>query len=193
MPYIPSQLPRRYFSRHYRLSLSSIAKVSALSAALACTSIVTQAETAPQVAKTAPLVTQNQLQNGDPLQGAWQLQQGKYVDDKGQWHDYADLHLQAIKVLADGYFSFTTIKQAPANKGIAADVPKPEFWAAGAGKYKVTATHYTEFLSINSFGAQQGQAFSFEYRIEKLADKTLLHTKRIEEGELKEVEVWLKQ
>lgn len=197
-----SQLTPKFIPNRLSLSQYTAKPVRSTRALLASTVLLmgglfsapaVMAQTAPQIAKSAPaetLVTQTSAT--DRLQGAWRLQQGKYLDDKGVWQDYAALHLQAIKVIADGYFSFTTVKQPPSKSGIAAELAPTEFWAAGSGQYKLTDTQYTEYLSLNSFGAKHGQAFSFEYTLEQQGDKTLMHTKRIEKGQLKEVEVWQK-
>lgn len=119
----------------------------------------------------------------NPFIGSWQLNSGKYLDDKGQWQDYEALNLTAIKVLSDSHFSFTTMKMVEKE-----GVKKQEFWAAGTGKYEFTDTRYIEFPALNSFGVAPGESFGFDYQIKGHE----LHTQRIEEGVLKEVEVWLK-
>ncbi len=49
-----------------------------------------------------------------PLDGAWRLESGSYLDDQDQDQDqdqekdYGSLKLQGTKLLADGYFSVTT-------------------------------------------------------------------------------------
>lgn len=45
-----------------------------------------------------------------PLDGAWRLESGSYLDDQDQDQekDYGSLKLQGTKLLADGHFSVTT-------------------------------------------------------------------------------------
>lgn len=119
----------------------------------------------------------------NPLVGSWQLVSGKYLDGKGQWIDYADLKLSAIKVISAKHFSFTTVK----NIGTAEE-PVNEFWAAGTGSYQFSQSDYVEFPELNSFGVKPGTSFAFTYELKG----NKWHTKRTEEGKVKEVEVWLK-
>ncbi|CAM3263067.1 hypothetical protein [Shewanella violacea] len=118
----------------------------------------------------------------NPFIGSWQLESGKYLDDKGEWQDYKKLNLQAIKVISSSHFSFTTMKEIEQADG----ENKQEFWAAGTGRYEFTDSLYIEYPQLNSFGVTPGESFAFEYQIKGQE----LHTKRIEEGVLKEVEVW---
>ena len=118
----------------------------------------------------------------NPFIGSWQLESGKYLDDKGQWQDYKNLNLKAIKVISSSHFSFTTMKEIEQVDG----EKKQEFWAAGTGRYEFTDSLYIEYPQLNSFGVVSGESFAFEYRIKGQQ----LHTKRIVEGVLKEAEVW---
>ena len=118
----------------------------------------------------------------NPFIGSWQLESGKYLDDKDEWQDYKSLNLKAIKVISSSHFSFTTMKEIEQADG----EKKQEFWAAGTGRYEFTDSLYIEYPELNSFGVVSGESFAFEYRIKGQE----LHTKRIEQGELKEVEVW---
>ncbi|WP_195742804.1 hypothetical protein [Shewanella woodyi] len=121
--------------------------------------------------------------NSNPFIGSWQLLSGRYLDETGAWSDYQSLHLNAIKVISDSHFSFTTVKET-SEQG----VNKLEFWAAGTGRYEYNDSQYIEYPTLNSFGAKEGASFAFEYEVK--GDK--LHTKRVEAGKLKEVEVWRK-
>ncbi|MBT1444725.1 hypothetical protein KJI95_09350 [Shewanella sp. JM162201] len=111
------------------------------------------------------------------LNGSWTLVSGRYLDGEGQWVDYQSLGLSAIKVISAGHFSFTTVKTV---KG------KREFWAAGSGKYRLDGKRYTEFPTLNSFDVPEGQGFEFEFEL--IGNEW--HTRRVEEGVLKEEEVW---
>ena len=111
------------------------------------------------------------------LVGSWQLVSGRYLNEKHEWVDYQNLNLSAIKVISARHFSFTTVKNVD---GVS------QFWAAGSGTYQATATEYTEQPELNSFGAAKGAEFVFSYAIKGQE----LHTQRVENGELKEVEVW---
>ncbi|QQX81965.1 hypothetical protein JK628_09200 [Shewanella sp. KX20019] len=119
----------------------------------------------------------------NPFIGSWSLVSGKYLDGKGEWVNYGDLKLSAIKVISASHFSFTTMK----NIGTEAE-PKSEFWAAGTGRYKYTETEYTEYPEFNSFGVKPNTPFTFFYEISE--DKW--QTRRIEDGVLKEQELWIK-
>ena len=118
----------------------------------------------------------------NPFIGSWQLESGKYLDDKDEWQDYKSLNLKAIKVISSSHFSFTTMKEIEQADG----EKKQEFWAAGTGRYEFTDSLYIEYPELNSFGVAPGESFAFEYHMKDQE----LHTKRIEQGELKEVEVW---
>lgn len=109
--------------------------------------------------------------------GSWQLVSGRYLNEKHEWVDYQNLNLSAIKVISARHFSFSTMKNVD---GVS------QFWAAGSGTYQATATEYTERPELNSFGAAKGAEFVFSYAIKGQE----LHTQRVENGELKEVEVW---
>lgn len=111
------------------------------------------------------------------LVGSWQLVSGRYLNEKHEWVDYQNLNLSAIKVISARHFSFTTMKNVD---GVS------QFWAAGSGTYQATTTEYTERPELNSFGAAKGAEFVFSYAIKGQE----LHTQRVENGELKEVEVW---
>ncbi|GIU17712.1 hypothetical protein [Shewanella sp. MBTL60-007] len=117
----------------------------------------------------------------NPFIGSWKLVSGRYLDGKGNWIDYSELKLEAIKVISAKHFSFTTIKNVGTK-----DKPKTEFWAAGTGHYEYTASDYVEYPELNSFGVKPNTPFSFSYVIE--GDEW--RTERIEDGELKEQEVW---
>ena len=113
----------------------------------------------------------------NPLQGSWQLVSGQYLNDQQEWVDYESLKLTAIKVISAGHFSFTTMKQGS---------PQPVFWASGSGRYQLTPSEYTELPTLNSFGAANDAAFTFQYRIEG----NLWYTHRVEDDVLKETEIW---
>lgn len=119
----------------------------------------------------------------NPFVGSWQLVSGKYLDGKGKWVHYSELKLTAIKVISANHFSFTTMK----NIGTF-DKPKQEFWAAGTGSYTFTEIDYVEYPQLNSFGVAPDKPFAFTYEIK--GDEW--QTKRIENGELKEQELWKK-
>lgn len=122
-------------------------------------------------------------EKANPFIGSWQLVSGKYLDGKGQWVEYSDLKLSAIKVISASHFSFTTMK----NVGSEAK-PNLEFWAAATGDYEYSATDYIEYPHLNSFGVSAGESFIFTYSIEGKDWRT----QRIEEGVLKEQEHWTK-
>lgn len=119
----------------------------------------------------------------NPFVGSWQLVSGKYLDGKGKWIHYGELKLSAIKVISANHFSFTTMK----NIGSDAE-PKLEFWAAGTGRYTFSDSEYTEYPELNSFGVKPSTPFAFSYQL--TADNW--QTQRIENGVLKEQELWQK-
>ncbi|MGI2259674.1 hypothetical protein [Shewanella sp. GXUN23E] len=113
------------------------------------------------------------------LQGSWELVSGRYLDGNGQWVEYQSLGLEAIKVVADGHFSFTTV--APDKKG-----KGTKLWAAGSGHFELDGDHYVEYPTLNSFNVPKGQGFRFHIQLQ--GDEW--RTQRIENGVLKEEEVW---
>lgn len=119
----------------------------------------------------------------NPFIGSWMLVSGRYLDENDLWVKYESLHLSAVKVISASYFSFTTVKES-GEQGL----DKYDFWAAGTGRYEFTDSQYIEYPMFNSFGADKGASFSFEYKLKGIE----LYTKRIEAGKLKEVEVWKK-
>ncbi|WP_372872463.1 hypothetical protein [Shewanella sp.] len=119
----------------------------------------------------------SQAISGESLHGSWMLVSGRYLDGEGKWVDYRSLGLSAIKVVSKGHFSFTTVKTVK---------NKTEFWAAGAGEYKLEGNLYTEYPSLNSFEVPKGQGFGFEIAL--IGNEW--HTRRVEAGILKEEEVW---
>ncbi|GIU49023.1 hypothetical protein TUM4438_31750 [Shewanella sairae] len=129
------------------------------------------------------VTTVTAIASENPFIGSWQLVSGKYLDGKGQWVDYSDLKLSAIKVISAQYFSFTTVKNTGTDEKTV-----NEFWAAGSGSYTFTANDYVESPELNSFGVKSGVSFAFTYNIEG----DVWRSERTEEGELKEVEVWQK-
>ena len=142
-------------------------------------SVVMSAETASAEASvdTATGLAAQVSAQALALVGSWQLVSGRYLNEKHEWVDYQILNLSAIKVISARHFSFTTMKNVD---GVS------QFWAAGSGTYQATATEYTERPELNSFGAAKGAEFVFSYAIKGQE----LHTQRVENGDLKEVEVW---
>ncbi len=144
------------------------------SAALATEALAADSQIAAEFQNTdEPMATLAAL----ALNGSWELVSGRYLDGEGHWVDYTSLDLVAIKVLSNGHFSFTTIQKEDNHKQI---------WAAGAGKYRIEANQYIEYPSLTSFEMQERQSFSFAFEL--IGDEW--HTRRTEDGELKEVEVW---
>lgn len=78
-----------------------------------------------------------------PLDGAWRLDSGSYVDDQGQEKDYGSLKLQGTKLLADGHFSFTTTQDG-------------RFWAGGSGTFTAGADTYVETPQMASYPVVEG-------------------------------------
>ncbi|MCA0894605.1 hypothetical protein [Microbulbifer agarilyticus] len=107
------------------------------------------------------------------LVGVWKLVSGNYVDGNGTLVDYKDLDMQALKVISDSHFSFTSMKGA-------------DFWASGTGTYELVDGKYTETLHYNSFGQAAGAKFAFTTRIED----THWYNERWEDGKRVEYEVW---
>ncbi len=142
-------------------------------------SVVMSAETASAEASvdTATGLAAQVSAQALALVGSWQLVSGRYLNEKHEWVDYQILNLSAIKVISARHFSFTTMKNVD---GVS------QFWTAGSGTYQATVTEYTERPELNSFGATKGAEFVFSYAIKGQE----LHTQRVENGELKEVEVW---
>ncbi|MCL2917717.1 hypothetical protein [Shewanella litorisediminis] len=141
-------------------------------------------DTAKSAETTGDDIKASDAQSGDvqsddaqALIGSWELVSGRYLDGEGRWVSYNTLGLVAIKVISASHFSFTTMKTVK---------NKQEFWAAGAGEYRLNGQSYTEYPSLNSFQVPHGQGFSFDYELKG----NQWHTKRFEEGVLKEEEVW---
>ncbi|MCL1065340.1 hypothetical protein L2735_00675 [Shewanella olleyana] len=153
-----------------RLTLLLPMKLYLIIFTISVSSFVTAVEDESQVGQL-----QSSLKN--PLIGSWELISGEYLNDKNQWVDYQGLNLEAIKVISNKHFSFTTIKN---NSGV------KEFWAAGTGSYQLTEQHYIEFPTLNSFNVKEGGSFTFSYQI--IGNEW--HTKRYEGGELAEKEIW---
>jgi hypothetical protein len=140
--------------------------------------------TIAQTGQAIPLNTQLEVfyaeqehVESNPLIGTWQLVSGQYLDEKQQWVDYKSLHLTSIKIISKSHFSFTTMKSVQGSK---------QFWAAGTGTYHLTDTFYIEKPVLNSFGVAEDVSFKFEYQLKQ----NQLHTKRVENGVLKETEIW---
>ncbi|WP_434938497.1 hypothetical protein ACRWQN_14425 [Shewanella sp. HL-SH8] len=140
--------------------------------------------TMAQTGQAIPLNTQLEVfyaeqdhVESNPLIGTWQLVSGQYLDDKQQWVDYKSLHLTSIKIISKSHFSFTTMKSVQGSK---------QFWAAGTGTYQLTDQFYIEKPVLNSFGVAEDVSFKFEYQLKQ----NQLHTKRVENGVLKETEIW---
>ena len=108
-----------------------------------------------------------------PLEGAWQLVSGEYVDADGRVVDYADKQLQGMKLLADGRFSFTTTAAG-------------RFWAGGSGTFSADGTQYVETPRMASYPLAEGGQYRFDYTLE--GDTWTLE--RHEGGRRVEREVW---
>ncbi len=119
--------------------------------------------------------------DAEQLEGSWELVSGRYLDGNGKWVEYKTLGLEAIKVVADGHFSFTTVAPDKKSKG-----KTKALWAAGSGHFILDGNQYTEYPTLNSFKVPEGQGFSFQFKL--VGDQW--HTQRIEDGVLKEEEVW---
>jgi len=108
-----------------------------------------------------------------PLDGAWQLESGDFVDAEGRTKDYAELKLQGIKLVADGHFSFTTTQDG-------------RFWAGGSGTFTADADTYVETPRMASYPVVDGGSYRFRYVLE--GDTWTLE--RHEDGRRVEREVW---
>lgn len=130
---------------------------------------------------TLLLSSQAMATDAAQLEGSWELVSGRYLDGNGKWVEYQTLGLQAIKVVADGHFSFTTVAPDKKTKG-----KTMALWAAGSGHFILDGNQYTEYPTLNSFKVPVGQGFSFQFEL--VNDQW--RTQRIEDGVLKEEEVW---
>jgi hypothetical protein len=108
-----------------------------------------------------------------PLDGAWRLESGRYVDADGQEKDYGSLNLQGTKLLVDGHFSFTTAQDG-------------RFWAGGSGTFTADAETYVETPGVASYPVVAGGSYRFRYTLE--GDRWTLE--RYEDGKRVEREVW---
>ncbi|WP_334178348.1 hypothetical protein [Pseudoxanthomonas sp.] len=108
-----------------------------------------------------------------PLDGAWRLASGSFVDEQGQEKDYGSLKLQGTKLLADGHFSFTTSQDG-------------RFWAGGSGTFTADADTYVETPRMASYPVTEGGSYRFRYTLE--GDTWTLE--RHEDGKRVEREVW---
>lgn len=108
-----------------------------------------------------------------PLDGAWRLESGSYIDAEGQEKDYGNLKLQGTKLLVDGHFSFTTTQDG-------------RFWAGGSGSFTTDAGDYIETPRMASYPVVEGGSYRFRYTLE--GDTWTLE--RHEAGKRVEREVW---
>ncbi len=108
-----------------------------------------------------------------PLDGAWRLESGEFVDAEGKHVDYASLKLQGIKLLADGHFAFTTTQDG-------------RFWAGGAGTFAADADGYVETPRMASYPLADSGSYRFSYTLQ--GDTWTLE--RYEGGKRVEREVW---
>ena len=108
-----------------------------------------------------------------PLDGAWRLESGTYVDAEGREKDYGSLKLHGIKLLAEGRFSFATAQG-------------DRFWAAGSGRFTANADTYVETPEIASYPVADGGSYRFRYTL--VGDTWTLE--RYEGGKRVEREVW---
>lgn len=108
-----------------------------------------------------------------PLDGAWRLESGSYVDDQGQEKDYGSLKLQGTKLLVDGHFSFTTTQD-------------DRFWAGGSGTFTADAHTYVETPRMASYPVVEGGSYRFRYTL----DGDTWTLERHEDGKRVEREVW---
>lgn len=109
----------------------------------------------------------------NPLQGAWKLISGEYIDAQGQTISYVASDMQAIKVLSEQHFSFTSLKGE-------------QFWASATGTYQFTDGQYVESLVLNSFGEKAGSQYAFAAKIEG----DTWYNSRWQDGKRVEYEVW---
>jgi hypothetical protein len=116
---------------------------------------------------TAPVLA------ASPLDGAWRLDSGSYVDAEGREKDYGSLKLQGTKLLVDGHFSFTTAQDG-------------RFWAGGSGVFTADAETYVETPRTASYPVVDGGSYQFRYTLE--GDMWTLE--RYEGGKRVEREVW---
>ena len=108
-----------------------------------------------------------------PLDGAWRLESGNYVDDQGQEKDYGSLKLQGTKLLVDGHFSFTTTQEG-------------RFWAGGSGTFTADGDTYVETPRMASYPVVESGSYRFRYTLD--GDRWTLE--RHENGKRVEREVW---
>lgn len=108
-----------------------------------------------------------------PLDGAWRLESGSYVDAEGQEKDYGSLNLQGTKLLVDGHFSFTTAQDG-------------RFWAGGSGAFTADAETYVETPRTASYPVVAGGSYRFRYTLEG----DIWTLERYEDGKRVEREVW---
>lgn len=108
-----------------------------------------------------------------PLDGAWHLDSGTYVDAAGQEKDYGSLKLRGTKLLSDGHFSFATAQDG-------------RFWAGGSGTFTADGETYVETPRIASYPVVDGGSYRFRYTLE--GDTWTLE--RYEDGKRVEREVW---
>ena len=144
-------------------------------------SIYTKAAIVALSISTSVLSPNAQATDAEQLEGSWELVSGRYLDGNGKWVEYKTLELEAIKVVADGHFSFTTVAPDKKAKG-----KTKTLWAAGSGHFILDGNQYTEYPTLNSFKVPEGQGFRFQFEL--VGDQW--HTRRIEDGVLKEEEVW---
>ena len=108
-----------------------------------------------------------------PLDGAWRLASGSFVDAEGHEKDYGSLKLRGTKVLADGHFSFTTAQDG-------------RFWAGGSGTFTAGDGHYVETPHMASYPIVEGGSYHFRYTLEG----NTWTLERHEDGKRVEREVW---
>lgn len=108
-----------------------------------------------------------------PIDGAWRLASGSFVDAEGHEKDYDSLRLRGTKVLADGHFSFTTTQDG-------------RFWAGGSGTFTADDGRYVETPHMASYPIVEGGSYHFRYTLQG----NTWTLERHEDGKRVEREVW---
>ncbi|GAB7125731.1 hypothetical protein JCM19000A_02380 [Silvimonas sp. JCM 19000] len=114
------------------------------------------------------------LQTASDLNGAWRLLAGEFVEENGQVTHYDQAGVASIKLLVDGYFSFTSSSTAG-------------FYGCATGRYEVGADGaYIESPLLAYNPSMLQRQFAFRARLEG----DLWINERWEDGKRVELETW---
>jgi hypothetical protein len=88
-----------------------------------------------------------------PLDGAWEFVSARYTNAAGKTSEHSAADIRSLKVLADGRFSFITVK----NDGT--------FIRAAGGRYTISNDQYSEIVEQTSGSPELG-TYAFTWHVD---------------------------